>query len=130
MCAVRDFARLYDNVKEMRKEELVQLKAQTKLADKHDRSPGTEGHAQLKCRPEIHRLRRVQEKRESKRKFQNGIVFRVGEPSCTKLVFPDDVQTLVAKPGRTYNPLTKQNEIVSLSDYVGSELLLEKTFVL
>ena len=69
-------------------------------------------------------------KRESKRKLQDGIVFRVGEPSCTKLVFPDDVPALVAKLGRTYNPLTKQNEIVPLSDYVGSKFHSEKTLVL
>ena len=125
-----DFERLYDSVKDMGAEELVQLRAQTKLADKHDRSPGTEGHALLKCSPEIRQLRRLQEKRESKRKLQDGIVFRVGEPSCTKLVFPDDVPALAAKLGRTYNPLTKQNEIVSLSDYVGSKLHLEKTLVL
>ena len=45
----RYFERLYDSVKDMREEELTQLKAQTKLVDKHDRSPGTEGHALLKC---------------------------------------------------------------------------------
>ena len=125
-----DFESLYDSVKDMPEEELVQLTAQTKLAGSFDRSPGTEGHALLKCSPEIRQLRRLQEKRESKRKLQDGIVFRVGEPSCTKLVFPDDVPTLAAKPGRTYNALTKQNEIVSLSDYVGSKLHLEKTLVL
>ena len=49
-----EFRSLYDNVKDMREEELVQLTAQIKLAGRLDRGP--EGHALLKCSPEIRQL--------------------------------------------------------------------------
>ena len=52
------------------------------------------------------------------------------EPGCTKLTYPDDVPSLAGKLGRTYNPLTKQNETATVSDYVESKLHLEKTLVL
>ena len=49
-----DFEKVYDDVKDVREEELVQLIAQTKLAGRLDRGP--EGHALLKCSPEIRQL--------------------------------------------------------------------------
>ena len=73
---------------------------------------------------------RAIKKEDAKHKLQDGIVFRVGEQGCTKLVYPDDVPTLAAKLGRTYNPLTKRRESVKLSEYVESRLHLEKTLVL
>ena len=125
-----DFASVFHNVKNMGEEELIQLRVQTKLAEKGDRSPGTEGHALLKCGPEIQQLRRLGKKRESQRKLQDGIVFRIDDSNCTKLVYPDDVPKLAGKVGQTYNPLTKENETVTLSEYVDTKLHLEKTLVL
>ena len=125
-----DFANVFHNVKDMSDEELLRLRASTKLAEKNDRSSGTEGHALLKCAPEIQKLRRLDKKRELQRKLQDGIVFRIDDPNCTKLVYPDDVPKLADKVGQTYNPLTKQNETVTLSRYVESRLHLEKTLVL
>ena len=43
-----DFANVFHNVKDMDDEELLQLRALTKLTGRSDRSPGTEGHALLK----------------------------------------------------------------------------------
>ena len=77
-----DFEMLYDSVKDMGEEELVQLRAQTKLADKHDRSPGTEDHALLKCSPEIRQLRRLQEKRESAHGSPHELVRNGGASMC------------------------------------------------
>ena len=112
--------------RDMEEKEYLQHKAQTKI--KSGREP--EDKALLKCASEVQGLRRLERKGEAKRKLQDGIVFRVGEPGCTKLIYPDDLPSLAGKLGRTYNPLTKQNETAAVSDYVESKLHLEKTLVL
>ena len=121
-----DFGSVFESVKDMEAEEYLQHKAHTKLNS--DREP--KDKALLRCSSEVQGLRRLERKRESKRKLQDGIVFRVGEPGCTKLIYPNDVPSLAGKLGRTYNPLTKHNETATVSDYVESKLHLEKTLVL
>ena len=101
-----------------------------RLQSPTQRAKDPRARALLAGRAEISAMRREEERRESKRKLQDGIVFRVGEPGCTKLIYPDDVPSLAGKLGRTYNPLTKQNEISTVSNYVESKLHLEKTLVL
>ena len=83
--------------------------------------------ALLAGKAEISAMRREEQMHESKRRLQDGIVFRVGD--CTNLVYPDDVPKLPGKLGHTFNPLTKQNEIEPVSKYVETKLHLEKTLV-
>ena len=121
-----DFGSVYDGVKQMTEEEYLQHKAQTKLRGKGE----PEDKALLECSSEVRGLRRLEKERESKRKRQEGIVFRLGERGCTKLVYPNDVQKLAAKLGQIFNPLTKLHETVRLAEYVETRLHLEKTLVL
>ena len=72
----------------------------------------------------------MEEKREATRKLQDGIVFRVGEPGCTQLVYPNDLWGIVGKAGQTFDPLTRKRVTAPMSTYVETKMHFEKALVL